>query len=134
MRFRPLIFVCGLFAILALVVVLASCGGSSSTSPNPGGGGGGGPSFDFSFPANGTSRSFAFADSGSWTYSCSPHGNCCGMTGTVVVTSTASSDSALVQVGPSNELRFSPDAVQVKPGGTVRWVNVSSASNHTVTR
>ncbi len=134
MRFRSLFLVGGLFAVLALVIVLSSCGGSGSTSPNPGGGATGGPRFDFSFPSTNTSHSLAFADSGSWDYQCSPHGNCCGMKGVVVVSSLASAESALVQVGPANELRFSPDTVRIKPGRTVRWVNVSSASNHTVTR
>ncbi len=134
MSCRPLLVVGGLFAIIALVIVLASCGSGGTGGPNPGGGSSGGPSFDFSFPSTGTSRAFAFADSGAWDYQCSPHGGCCGMKGVVIVSSLATAESALVQVGPSNDLRFSPDTVRIKPGRTVRWVNVSSASNHTVTR
>lgn len=135
MRYRALFVVGGLFAVIALVIVLSSCGSSSSTSPSPGGGGSGGPSFDFSFPSTGTSHAFTFADSGTWNYQCSPHGNCCGMKGVVVVgNSAAAQESALVSVGPANDLRYSPDTVRIKPGRTVRWVNVSSASNHTVTR
>lgn len=135
MRFRPLLVIGGLFAVIALVIVLSSCGSSSATSPSPGGGGSG-PSFDLSFPATSASRTFTFAagDTGTWGYQCSPHGNCCGMKGAVVVSSTAAAESALVTVGSGNTLTFSPDTVRIKPGRTVRWVNASSATNHTATR
>lgn len=136
MRLRPLLVIGGLFAVITIAIFLSSCGGgSSSTSPGTGGGGGGsGPSFDLSFPATGASRSFTFATAGTWNYQCSPHGNCCGMTGSVVVNAGATEDSAVVTVGPGNSLSYSPATVTVKPGGTVRWVNASSATNHTVTR
>jgi plastocyanin len=136
MRLRPLLVIGGLFAVITIAIFLSSCGGgSSSTSPGTGGGGGGsGPSFDLSFPATGASRSFTFATAGTWNYQCSPHGNCCGMTGSVVVNAGATEDSAVVTVGPGNTLSYSPATVTVKPGGTVRWVNASSATNHTVTR
>ena len=136
MRLRPLLVIGGLFAVIALAIVLSSCGSSSSTSPGPGGGGGAGPSFDLSFPATGASRTFTFAagDTGTWGYQCSPHGSCCGMKGAVVVSATAVGESALVTVGSGNSLTFSPDTVRIKPGRTVRWVNASSATNHTATR
>ena len=130
MRLRSAFLVFGFF--LAIAAGIASCG--SSTSPSGGGGAATGPNFDFGFPATSVSHAFTFADTGSWAYQCSPHGNCCGMTGTVVVTSTASAESALVSVGNSDQLSFSPQSVSIKPGGVVRWVNVSTFGNHTVTR
>lgn len=121
------------FMAITLVIVSCSSGGGP-TSPNPNGGGITPPSFNFAFPATGSSHSFAFADTGSWSYECSPHGGCCGMTGVVIVTSTATAESALVSVGPANALRFSPDTVRIKPNRAVRWVNVSASTIHTVTR
>ncbi|MCC6350472.1 MAG: hypothetical protein IT347_12865 [Candidatus Eisenbacteria bacterium] len=118
-------------ASLALVVVLG-CGGGGSKSTNPGGGGGG-PAFDLRFTSTGTSQTFVFTPAGSWAYHCIPHGSS-GMTGTVVVDANSANDSALVTVGPSNTLTFSPASVTIKPGGVVRWVNASSMTNHTVTR
>ena len=121
--------------VLVLGLGLYSIGCSKSTSP--GGGGGGtppaGPSFNFSFPAQGASAFFAFADAGTWGYHCIPHGGA-GMTGTVIV-SAAGADSALVDVSSAGgALSFSPSSVTIKPGGTVRWVNRSTMTIHTVTR
>lgn len=135
MQRRPVLLVSVLFLVIAAGI--ASCGGgSSSTGPGVPGGGSSGPSFDLAFPATSSSRTFAFAagDTGTWQYACSPHGNCCGMKGVVVVSSSATAESALVSVGPGDQLRYSPDTVRIKPGRSVRWVNVSSFSNHTVTR
>lgn len=126
----------GILVFLALLstalAVVLGCGGGSSKSTNPGGGASG-PSFDLHFPASGTSQRFDFADAGTWDYHCTPHGNQ-GMTGTVVVSAGAPVDSAFVQVGPGNALTFSPSSVSIRPGGHVRWQNVSSMTNHTVTR
>lgn len=131
MKPRSAVLVALLF--LAISLAIAACGsGGGPTSPAPGGGTG--PAFDLGFSATGVSQAFVFADTGSWGYQCSPHGSCCGMTGVVIVTSTATAESALVSVGPSNQLRFSPDTVRIKPGHSVRWVNVSSSTIHTVTR
>ena len=128
---RRAILVVGSLFTLTLAVI-AGCGGGSSKSTNPGGGGGG-PSFDLHFPATNASQQFTFADAGTWGYHCTPHQGS-GMTGTVVVDAGSANDSALVQVGPGDALSYSPSTVTIKPGGHVRWVNVSSMTMHTVTR
>jgi plastocyanin len=127
-----------LLLLPALAVVAIALAGSpgckKSTAPTYGGtlGATSGPSFNFTFPATGTSQTFTFADTGSWGYHCTPHQNM-GMTGTVVVTATATTDSALVIVGvPANS--FSPASVSIRPNGYVRWVNGSAVTIHTVTR
>jgi plastocyanin len=122
-------------ALAIVATTLAGCpAGTQSTAPAYGGGGGGttaGPSFDLAFPAPGTSRTWMFADTGSWDYRCKAHP---GMTGTVVVTATAATDTALVTLGPSTNT-FSPSTVTIKPTtGYVRWVNASAMTIHTVTR
>lgn len=119
-------------ALLGMALFLVGCGGG-------GGGGGGvtnpgtGPSFDLHFPATNASQTFVFNDAGTWDYHCTPHGSQ-GMTGSVVVNASSANDSMLVSVGPSNTLTFSPASVTIKPGGVVRWVNVSTMTIHTVTR
>jgi len=130
----------GIVVPLSLValalLVFAGCGGKggSNYSTNPGGGGGGaGPTFDFHFPATGTSQSFTFTDTGNWDYHCTPHAGS-GMVGAVIVSASATDDSALVQVGHADSLRFFPAIVTIKTGGHVRWVNVSAMTTHTVTR
>jgi plastocyanin len=128
MNRRALLVLAALFSLVFVVII--GCGGGGSKSTNPGGGG---PSFNLTFPATGTSRSFTFPTDGSWAYHCTPHASS-GMQGTVVVNSSSMNDSALVTVGPSNSLTFSPATVTIKTGGTVRWVNASSMTNHTVTR
>lgn len=128
-------------ALLALAVLsstasflLAGCGGGGGGSgPTNPGGGTPDPVFDLRFPATGASRTFTFTKDGTWNYVCTPHAGS-GMEGTVVVSAGAAQDSALVTVGPSNTLTFSPASVTIKTGGTVRWVNASNMTNHTVTR
>lgn len=127
-------------ALLALAVLsstasllLAGCGGGGGSGPTNPGGTPSDPVFDLRFPATGASQSFTFTKDGTWTYVCTPHAGS-GMEGTVVVNAGAAQDSALVTVGPSNTLTFSPASVTIKTGGTVRWVNASSMTNHTVTR
>ncbi|HTR96297.1 MAG TPA: hypothetical protein VMH61_00200 [Candidatus Acidoferrales bacterium] len=136
MRNRLLIVV-----LLALAAVAITTCSKSTSSTNPygggGGGGGGGPSFNLTFPATNTSQEFTFSDSGSWGYRCAVHGSL-GMTGTVDVTVTAAAESAVVGVGVNSSnapaLSYNPPTVSIKPGGYVRWVNLSSMTNHTVTR
>ncbi len=123
--------------LLALALLLASGTASlsgcsnepSSTSPPVATG----PNFDFSFLQTGTSHELPFITVGSWDYRCVPHAGG-GMTGTVIVSASAPNDSALVQVGPGDALVFQPVSVTIKSGGKVRRVNVSSMTNHTVTR
>jgi plastocyanin len=131
MNRRALLVLGSLFSIALFVII--GCGSDSSPTNPGGGGGGGGPTFDFHFPATGVSHSFTFTTAGTWAYHCTPHASS-GMTGTVVVDAGSANDSALVQVGSGNALSFSPSSVTIKPNGSVRWVNASSMTNHTVTR
>lgn len=91
-----------------------------------------GPTFDFLFPAQGVSHEFVFTEVGDWAYDCRPHENG-GMLGLIRVRETSLRDSALVAVG-SGGLRFNPDSVTIKLNGRIRWVNVSTSVNHTVSR
>ena len=128
---RRALLVLGSLFTFALVVILG-CGDDGGDNPtNPGGGGG--PTFNLTFPATGTSHSFMFMDIGTWSYRCTPHSGS-GMTGTVTVNASSANDSVVVELGQGNALTFTPSAVTVKPHGIVRWVNVSSMTNHTVTR
>ena len=92
-----------------------------------------GPSFNFTFPTAGQSVEFTFPTAGSFGYRCAAHPS---MTGTVVVSAAATTDSALVEVGYSNTNTFDPVTVTILPGGRVRWrrqpANVTNI--HTVTR
>ena len=134
-------------AFVLVAAVVASCSKSSnSTAPTPPTSG---PTFSFGFPATGTlaspgtsnRRIFTATEVGTWTYHCIPHASA-GMTGTVVVDAAATADSALVGVGANNALQFAQivngafgsSSVTIKPGGYVRWVNVSNMNVHTVTR
>ena len=125
------IILLGALPTIALVVIIG-CGGGGSGPTYPDGGGGG-PTFDLRFPSTGTSRSFTFPTAGTWGYHCSAHQSS-GMTGTVVVDAGSLNDSALVTVGPGTSRTYSPASVTIKPGGTVRWVNGGSMTNHTATR
>lgn len=122
--------------VFALTLLVSGCSSKDSSSPAPAAGG---PALSFSFPVAGTptvvgSQHIAtFNEAGSWGYYCIPHQSS-GMTGTVVVSSSSSNDSAYVQVGASGGLSFFPQTVTIKVGGTVRWANVSAMTNHTVTR
>ncbi len=121
-------------AVVALAIVcagatLAGCSKKDSTSPPVVTG----PTFNFTFPATGTSHHRAFTEVGTWNYACSPHGSG-GMTGSVTVSGSSLVDSVVVQVGPGNAFSYAPQSVTVKTGGHVRWVNVSTTLNHTVTR
>jgi len=124
-----------LVSLLAVLGVGACSSNNSPTSPYGGGGnpGGGGPGAMFNFGpfAVGQSAKFAFASAGTFGYHCIPHQSM-GMIGSVTV-DPAGSDSMVVQIGMSNGLTFSPSAAHIKPGGYVRWVNVSSLTIHTVT-
>ena len=91
-----------------------------------------GPTFDFRFPAQGVSHEFQFDGSGDWDYNCRPHRSS-GMVGTIHVRESSTNDSALVAVGEGGFF-FVPDTVTVRPGGRIRWVNVSTVLNHTASR
>lgn len=117
--------------LVALSLALASCG-SKDKPVSPGGGGGPTPPapFNFSFPRTGHSVQLAFPNAGVFGYRCTQHSGS-GMTGGVTVNSSGL-DSVVVGVGQGG-LFFNPAAVTIKPGGNVRWVNVSTRSDHTVT-
>lgn len=120
-----------LLAALALAVVFTlplACGkksGGSPTGPAPG------LTLAFTFPDQGTSRQHTFTSAGVFDYRCSPHGGS-GMTGRVTVSASSATDSVVVSVGQGG-LLFDPASVTIKVGGSVRWVNVSTFTNHTVT-
>jgi hypothetical protein len=121
------------FAIL-LVAVLGAAACSSGNSPTGygGGGGGGTPPKLLNLGPFGLNQSvqFTFPNAGAFGYHCTPH-RAMGMTGSVTV-DAGGVDSAMVQVGAGG-LNFSPSTAHIKPGGYVRWVNVSSLTIHTVT-
>jgi plastocyanin len=138
--------------IAGAVLVVYGCGGgggggASITSPTPPDTTGtppdstGGPppptppSFDLPFaPGLGVSKTYTFNAPGDWAYFCLKHGTQ-GMRATVFVRESSLRDSALVQVGAApTGIRYAPDTVTVKVGGTVRWVNVSTDPDHTATR
>ena len=115
--------------LVAVTVAVAACSKSSSpTSPT---GGGSGTPFDLGPFARGQSATVTFATAGTFPYHCVPHASM-GMRGTVQV-DAGGSDSAVVQVGAGG-FAFAPSSAHIKPGGSVRWVNVSTLTNHTVTR
>ena len=124
-----------LLAAIALVTVALAAGCSNDSSPTtPGGGGGGGGGTPATInsgiiAASGGSFSFTFPDSGTTNYHCGLHP---AMTGnSVTVTSTSANDSVVVQIVSQSAPGFSPSAANIKPGGTVRWVNVHNMA-HTV--
>ena len=133
---RPASFVAALLALAGVAMLAGSCSSKSSSAPS---GNTGGPTLAFTFPAGGTpanpgtSHQSQFTAVGSWDYHCIPH-QTRGMTGTVLVDPSSVVDSALVQVGGGSGFQFVPPSVTIKQNGFVRWVNVSSATNHTVTR
>jgi len=122
--------------LAAFLVLIAACSKSNSpTSPYGGGGGGGGgvPGTQFNFGpfAVGQSVRHDFASAAVFGYHCIPH-QAMGMVGTVTV-DAAGADSLVVQIGSGGGFTFTPSNAHIKPGGYVRWVNVSNSSVHTVT-
>jgi Copper binding proteins, plastocyanin/azurin family len=110
------------------VLAAAGCNGSSVPTAPPGGGGGGSSPFNLGPFGIGQSAQLTFAAAGTFGYHCIPH-RAMGMVGTVQVDSNGA-DSTVVQLGA---LTFTPSTTHIKPGGHVRWVNASNATNHTVT-
>src|SRR5437762_7266218 len=109
---------------VALTALAIAAGCSKSSSPtNPGTGGTGNTPFDSGVKNAGFTFTRTFPDSGDVSYFCTIHG--AGMTGTVHITSTASSTSAAVNVINN---AFDPNSVSVKRGGTVTWT--WTGSNH----
>lgn len=128
---RRLGLTCTAALALAAIVVTSGCSEDSSppTSP-PGGGPGGTPATIQSgiIAANGGSFSFTFPDSGTTGYHCGLHP--ATMTGnSVTVTGTSANDSVVVQIVSLSTPGFSPSDVNIRPGGTVRWVNVHNMAH-----
>ena len=124
--------VASLIAVAVLVQLAAGCSSKGTSAPAVTTSG---PTWNFTFPANGVSHQLQFTDVGSWGYRCLTHGGApYYMTGTVVVDGSSVVDSALVQVGAGSGFQFVPASVTIKPNGFVRWVNMTSATNHTATR
>lgn len=122
-RARAIVLVASVLGLL----VAGACSDDDGSPTNPGGGG---TVFNLGPFAIGQSASFTFPNAGSFGYHCIPH-RTMGMTGTVQVDGQGA-DSAVVQIAASG-LSFTPSTAHIKPGATVRWVNASSATNHTVT-
>jgi len=120
------------FAVAGLAVSLFTSGCSKQSAPTQPPEVVSGPTFEFTFPAQGVSHEFVFTEAGDWGYDCRPH-ELAGMLGMIRVRETSTRDSALVAVG-SGGLRFNPDTVTIKLNGRIRWVNVSTVVNHTVSR
>lgn len=118
------------FSLILAALAVSSCKKTSSPTQPPEVVSG--PTFDFRFPAQGVSHELEFTEAGDWAYDCRPHENG-GMLGLIRVRETSTRDSALVAVG-SGGLRFNPDSVTIRLNGKIRWVNVSTAINHTVSR
>lgn len=110
--------------------LLHGCGGDggnpASPRPDPGGDG----AFDSGLHNAGFVFVRKFLTVGDMPYYCIPHA-ASGMTGMVVVSSNASTDTVDVTVGPSGAHAFAPATITVGVGGHVRWSWASS--NHTVT-
>lgn len=121
----------GALVLAALIGVLGAGACSKSgrpTAPVAGGGGGGG--FNLGPFAVGQSERLAFPSAGTFGYHCIPHRSM-GMTGEVQVDANGA-DSLVVQVAAAG-FSFTPSTAHIRPGGFVRWVNVSSSTQHTVT-
>jgi plastocyanin len=121
-------------ALLALALVSSCSSKDNSTAPAPNTS----VSFNYAFLAPGQSIQRTFTTVGSFAYHCAAHQGS-GMTGTVVVSASASLDSQVVLVGHNDNLTFSPSTATIKPNGTIRWVRETGASgtslnNHTATR
>jgi len=130
---RRLLFPVLAAAALITFAIVAGCSGKSSSPTAPGGGGGGGGTsatiHSGNIAPNGGSFSFTFPDSGTTNYHCSLHAAMQG--NSITVTSGSANDSVVVQIVSATTPGYSPSSANVKPGGTVRWVNVHTMT-HTV--
>ena len=70
-----------------------------------------------------------FTSAGRFPYHCVIHPF---ETGSVTVSVAVANDSAVVAIVGPSQPGYNPEAVTIKPGGSVRWANVS-AFTHTVT-
>ena len=123
-----------LLASLFALIGAAGCKsyGSPTAPYGNGGGAGGGSNTSFGLGPFALEQSarLTFPSAGTFGYHCIPHESM-GMRGTVQVDASGA-DSSLVRIAASG-LTYSPATAHIKPGGTVRWVNASSSTTHTVT-
>ena len=121
--------------LASLLVVLGTAGCSKNGTPTSlyggagGGGGANGPLHLGPF-AVGQSMTFTFPSAGTFGYHCIPHQSM-GMVGTVQV-DAGGADSMVVRIAATG-LTFTPSSAHIKPNGSIRWVNASSSTVHTVT-
>ena len=134
---RPAPASLAVFALAALLTLVAWGCSKGSGGPPTGPGTPAPVAFDlgpFGLGAS-ASKTFSAADTtrfgGTIGYHCIPHQPT--MSGVVIV-GPGGGPSVAVQVGPGNQLRFSPDTARVAVGGTVTWTNVSAMTNHTATQ
>lgn len=112
---------------IASLVTTYSCGSSSKSTAPPGGGGGlelnsGNLAAAATFP-------HTFMTAGTFPYHCTIHSF---MTGnSVTVDASSSNMTAAVSITGTGS-GYSPNAVTIKPGGTVTWTN-NGGTTHTVT-
>lgn len=115
---------------LASAAFMYSCGsGTKSTAP---GGGGGGAELNSGNVVNGQVFQHTFMTAGAFPYHCTIHAAMTGNSVTVDASSANDSVAGGVSIVNSSTPGFSPSAVTIKPGGSVRWKNVSGTT-HTVT-
>lgn len=106
--------------VFAAAVLAAGCSKDDgpATRPAPGGAGG----FASGTLAQSAQFTFTFTDSGSFGYHCGLHPSV--MKGAkVVVSDTAASMNAAVQIVSLSTPGFSPATVAIRRGGSVTWTN-----------
>jgi plastocyanin len=114
-------------ALFATAMMLFGCSSSNNSNPMSGGGGGG-KEFDSGTVAPGGTFSHVFMTAKVVPYHCLIHG--AAMSGTITV--QAAGTPILHTVSMTASSTFSPAALTVNVGDTVKWVN-NSAVNHTAT-
>src|ERR1041385_1620849 len=130
MKITRSIVLAGLAGLLVTGSLLYGCSKKSSNPTSPGDGGGGDSFNTGVISTAGFSFTHTFSTEGSVPYFCIPHSGS-GMTGAVTVSSSSTTDSVVVTVGPNATRTFSPSSVTVKVGGHVRWIWASGG--HSVT-
>ncbi|MBI5709087.1 MAG: hypothetical protein HZC42_02120 [Candidatus Eisenbacteria bacterium] len=129
MNVRRAVLLSAAAGVLAAGAFVLGCSKSSNPTSPAGGGGGGAELGSGNIPPGGVFQ-HTFAAAGTFPYHCTIHA---AMTGNqVVVSASASADSAFVQIVSMTAPGFSPASVTIKPGGHVRWVNAHTVP-HTVT-
>jgi len=126
MRFQVLIVLAST-SIAGGFIGACSKGGDNPSAPQPPPPPPVGASFDSGNPGQLDQFSYTFAGADTVGYHCKHH----GMPATVRVHAGAPGLSASVGI-QSSPRRFSPQIVEVQPGGTVTWTNGTSDA-HTVT-